>query len=82
MTLQVVDELDPPLIEGGTVVDYHSCEFFPERWFDLVLVLRTDTKTLYERLEQRYSICIFNGGLQFTILNKYHTVSSQHDLYF
>jgi len=50
---RVVDELDPSLIEGGTVVDYHSCEFFPERWFDLVLVLRTDTKTLYERLEQR-----------------------------
>ena len=27
------------LSEGGTVVDFHSCDFFPERWFDLVLVL-------------------------------------------
>jgi adenylate kinase len=38
---------------GGAVVDYHGCDFFPERWFDLVLVLRTDNSTLYERLEAR-----------------------------
>ena len=35
------------------VVDYHSAELFPERWFDLVLVLRADNSVLYSRLESR-----------------------------
>jgi len=39
--------------EGGNVVDFHSCDFFPERFFDLVLVLRADNTTLYDRLQQR-----------------------------
>jgi adenylate kinase len=38
---------------GGVVADYHSCEMFPERWFDLILVLRTDTHILYDRLLHR-----------------------------
>ena len=38
---------------GGYVVDYHSCELFPERWFDLVLVLQVDTSTLHDRLVKR-----------------------------
>ena len=41
------------LDSGGYVVDYHTCEFFPERWFDLVLVLRADTEKLYDRLVSR-----------------------------
>ncbi len=24
---------------GGNIVEFHSCEFFPERWFDLVRLL-------------------------------------------
>eukprot|EP00588_Corethron_pennatum_P022832 CAMPEP_0194313238 /NCGR_PEP_ID=MMETSP0171-20130528/10133_1 /TAXON_ID=218684 /ORGANISM="Corethron pennatum, Strain L29A3" /LENGTH=103 /DNA_ID=CAMNT_0039068103 /DNA_START=355 /DNA_END=663 /DNA_ORIENTATION=+ len=36
--------------EGGFIVDFHSCDFFPERWFDLVLVLRARTDVLYDRL--------------------------------
>ena len=39
--------------DSGVVVDYHSCDFFPERWFDLVLVLRAETHVLYDRLVQR-----------------------------
>ena len=39
--------------EGGIIVDFHSCEVFPERWFDLVLVLRSGTTQLYDRLAQR-----------------------------
>lgn len=39
--------------EGGKVVDFHTCEIFPERWFDLVLVLRADTSPLYDRMEKR-----------------------------
>ncbi|CAI5443412.1 unnamed protein product [Caenorhabditis angaria] len=38
---------------GGAVVDYHGCEFFPERWFDFVFVLRCSTDKLYDRLAQR-----------------------------
>ncbi len=22
---------------GGVIVDFHTCDFFPERWFDLVI---------------------------------------------
>lgn len=39
--------------EEGIVADYHSCELFPERWFDLVLVLRTNTEVLFDRLSSR-----------------------------
>ena len=37
----------------GIVADYHSCELFPERWFDLILVLRAKTDVLYDRLVER-----------------------------
>jgi len=50
---QVLDELEDQLSAGGNIVDYHSCEFFPERWFDIVFVLRTDNTILYERLEKK-----------------------------
>lgn len=39
--------------EGGIVMDFHVCEIFPERWFDLVLVLRTRTEVLFDRLTAR-----------------------------
>jgi len=48
-----VDELEDQMCEGGNIVDYHGCDFFPERWFDIVFVLRTNNTTLYERLEQK-----------------------------
>lgn len=35
------------------MVDFHSCELFPERWFGLVVVLRADNSVLYPRLEKR-----------------------------
>lgn len=38
---------------GGNVVDFHTCDFFPERWFDLVIVLRADNTTLFDRLHKR-----------------------------
>jgi adenylate kinase len=37
----------------GIIADYHSAELFPERWFDLVLVLRTSTTILFDRLTKR-----------------------------
>ena len=39
--------------KGGAVVDHHSCDFFPERWFDLVVVLQADNSVLYDRLTDR-----------------------------
>ncbi|NP_001012481.1 adenylate kinase isoenzyme 6 [Rattus norvegicus] len=50
---RVVDELEPQMTEGGVIVDYHGCDFFPERWFHIVFVLRTDNGILYKRLETR-----------------------------
>lgn len=39
--------------KGNLVADYHSCDLFPERWFDLIIVLRADTHILYDRLMKR-----------------------------
>lgn len=50
---RLLDELEDELEPGGAVVEYHSAELFPERWYDLVLVLRADTNVLYSRLENR-----------------------------
>jgi adenylate kinase len=46
-------DFDTEYISGGIVADYHSCELFPERWFDLIVVLRADTEVLYDRLTER-----------------------------
>jgi adenylate kinase len=54
VAVQVIDELEDQMSAGGNIVDYHGCEFFPERWFDLVVVLQTDTAVLYERLSNRW----------------------------
>ena len=50
---KLLDVMEPLLEEGGKVVDYHSCDFFPERWFDIVLVLTASTDILYDRLQAR-----------------------------
>ena len=50
---KLLDEMEDMLADGGTVVEYHSCDFFPERWFDLVVVLRTDNTILYDHLQKR-----------------------------
>uniref|UniRef100_A0A0N5AMD9 Adenylate kinase isoenzyme 6 homolog n=1 Tax=Syphacia muris TaxID=451379 RepID=A0A0N5AMD9_9BILA len=39
--------------KGGCIVDYHGCDFFPERWFDFVIVLRCNNTLLYDRLKSR-----------------------------
>ncbi|XP_059152973.1 adenylate kinase isoenzyme 6-like [Physella acuta] len=50
---KVIDELEETMSAGGNIVDYHSCEFFPQRWFDIVFVLRTDNTILHSRLTER-----------------------------
>ncbi|XP_054798504.1 adenylate kinase isoenzyme 6 homolog isoform X1 [Prosopis cineraria] len=49
----VCDELEDIMEGGGNIVDYHGCDFFPERWFDCVVVLQTDNSVLYDRLSKR-----------------------------
>ena len=49
---QVVDALEDTLSAGGRVVDFHGCDFFPERWFDLVVVLQAGTAVLWDRLAE------------------------------
>ncbi|XP_063701111.1 adenylate kinase isoenzyme 6-like [Culicoides brevitarsis] len=50
---KLVDFLDPIMRTGGNLVEYHNIEFFPERWFSLVLVVRCDTNILFKRLEHK-----------------------------
>ena len=50
---KLVDAMEPMMESGGAVVDHHGCDLFPERWFQLVLVLRSDNTILYDRLAQR-----------------------------
>ncbi|KAL1608724.1 factor activating pos9 [Nothophoma quercina] len=39
--------------QGGSILDWHACDLFPERWIDLVIVLRCDSTVLYDRLTAR-----------------------------
>lgn len=70
----ILDELEPksggeapdpasqPLEDvegGGLLLDWHTNEVWPERWVDLVVVLRTDHSLLWKRLEKRYVLLLF-----------------------
>ncbi|KZV76869.1 P-loop containing nucleoside triphosphate hydrolase protein [Peniophora sp. CONT] len=50
---KLLDELEPLASAGGVILDWHTCELFPERWADLVVVLRCQHTKLWERLESR-----------------------------
>lgn len=40
--------------KGGYLIDWHSCDLFPRKWIDLVIVLRCENTTvLYDRLVNR-----------------------------
>ena len=50
----VCDYLEPIMSgKGGKIVEFHSCSFFPERWFQLVVLLRCNNTDLYDRLKER-----------------------------
>ena len=53
----MVDFIEPYVGQvGGYIVDFHTVDFFPERYFDLVVYLRVDNTVLYDRLlEREYS---------------------------
>ncbi|KAI6781257.1 adenylate kinase HBR1 [Emericellopsis cladophorae] len=50
---KLLDELEKEVADGGCILDWHACDLFPQRWIDLVVVLRTDSTTLYDRLTAR-----------------------------
>lgn len=41
------------MADGGNIVEYHSCEMFPERWFEAVYVITCDNTLLFDRLTDR-----------------------------
>lgn len=49
----VLDALEPLMTTGGVILDHHSCDWFPERWVQLVVVMRAKTETLFDRLNAR-----------------------------
>lgn len=51
--MEVLDEIEPMTVEGGLILDWHTCDAYPEAWVDLVVVLRCDHTLLWERLEAR-----------------------------
>ncbi|KAL6790410.1 AAA domain-containing protein [Trichoderma sp. SZMC 28013] len=50
---KLLDEIEDDVKAGGYIIDWHACDLFPRSWIDLVVVLRVDSKTLYDRLEAR-----------------------------
>ena len=39
--------------QGGLLFEFHSSDFFPVRFFDLVVLLRCDNTQLHDRLQAR-----------------------------
>lgn len=54
MLLQLLDSIEDELKLGGYIVDWHACDLFPQSWIDLVVVLRTNSSNLYDRLQPRH----------------------------
>ncbi len=50
---KTLDFMEGPVASGGTIVEFHSVDIFPERWFDLVVYIRCDNKILYDRMIER-----------------------------
>ena len=47
----LIDHFDSIIAPGACIVDGHDPGVFPERYFQLVIVLRCRTETLYDRLQ-------------------------------
>ncbi|KAF7562572.1 hypothetical protein G7046_g1554 [Stylonectria norvegica] len=50
---QLLDAIEADVQAGGCIIDWHACDLFPLSWIDLVVVLRVDSTTLYDRLTAR-----------------------------
>ena len=47
---RLLDYLEEEQAKNNFLLEYHSSQLFPERWFDLIVVLRTNNTVLYDRL--------------------------------
>jgi len=66
---RTLDELEGPMAKGGNIVEHHACAWFPERFFQLVVVLRTNNTLLYDRLAARgYSDAKIEGNMEAELL--------------
>ncbi|KAL9007257.1 MAG: hypothetical protein Q9188_000060 [Gyalolechia gomerana] len=50
---KLLDAIEAEIDKGGCLIDWHACDLFPEGWIDLVIVLRSDSTVLYDRLTAR-----------------------------
>ncbi|KAL9043112.1 MAG: hypothetical protein Q9180_000098 [Flavoplaca navasiana] len=50
---KILDAIEEEVKLGGYLIDWHACDLFPESWIDLVIVLRSDSTVLYDRLKAR-----------------------------
>ncbi|KAL9602622.1 MAG: hypothetical protein Q9219_001766 [cf. Caloplaca sp. 3 TL-2023] len=50
---KLLDAIEDDVKHGGYLIDWHACDVFPESWIDLVVVLRTHSAILYDRLKSR-----------------------------
>ncbi len=51
---QLLDAIEDDVQRGGCIIDWHACDVFPRSWIDLVVVLRVESATLYDRLVERW----------------------------
>ena len=49
----VCDALEAGIHNGGNIIDFHSCGFFPRDWFNLIVLLRATNTNIYDRLTER-----------------------------
>ncbi|KAG6095421.1 hypothetical protein E4U30_002475 [Claviceps sp. LM220 group G6] len=50
---KLLDFIEEDVKAGGCIIDWHACDLFPRSWIDLVVVLRVESSTLYDRLIAR-----------------------------
>ncbi|XP_050327104.1 adenylate kinase isoenzyme 6 homolog [Bactrocera neohumeralis] len=50
---KLMDYMEPFMQQGGNIVEYHGCDFFPERWFEAVFVVTCSNTILFDRLKER-----------------------------
>lgn len=50
---KTLDFMEEHVAAGGKIVEFHSCDFFPERWFDIVVLIRCDNSVLHKRMTER-----------------------------
>lgn len=77
----MLDYLEPLIAKGGNVVEYHSSEFFPKRFFQAVYVVQCETNILFKRLEQRgYNATKIRNNIECEIFQvPYEEATSSYD---